>query len=666
MRQRTDLPEAAVDRDRLVAEIARIRAFEMKLLDLFSEGKLFGTTHTCIGQEVCTVSLYPHLDRARDAVFTNHRCHGHFLAHGGSMRALLAEIRGKSGGVCGGRGGSQHLCEGRFYSQGIQGGSLPIAAGYAYKIKQEQSGGIVVAHIGDGTLGQGVVYETLNIASLLSLPLLIVLENNGVAQSTDTATTIAHDMAARFAAFGIEVDRREASDPVELSRHLASVVAEVRAGRPRVQLLDTFRLMAHSKGDDDRDPELIEAAWSRDYFARLLDGGDPVATEAWERARAELERLDEALDAADWEPVGPLEPFASPARPLASSSSELVASAGATARVAELLNRALDRCLSDDPDTLVLGEDLLDPYGGAFKVTRGLSTRHPGRIFSTPISEAAIVGFGNGFALSGGKSIVEIMFGDFAALAADQIVNQAAKMHFMYAGKAEVPTTVRLVSGGYRGYGPTHSQSLEGLFCGVPGLKVVALSRRHDPGKLLERCVLRDPNPVLFVENKSLYTLRPHAEPPDGFRFVEQAAKEPNEYPPLHFTTTDDGGAADVTVVTYGGLTDMVEEALEQLILEEETEFDYFVLTQLSPLPIEAIVESVRRTGRLVTVEEGPRSFGIGGEVLAQVTAALPDRTLRCARVGAREVPIPNSRVQEAQVLPSRQGVVNWILSVLV
>ena len=146
--------------------------------------------------------------------------------------------------------------------------------------------------------------------------------------------------------------------------------------------------------------------------------------------------------------------------------------------------------MAADRDVILIGEDLLDPYGGAFKVSRGLSTRFPDQVFSTPIAEAGIVGLSNGLALAGMRPVAEIMFADFVTLAADQLINFAAKFHAMYGGKVACPLTVRLVSGGGRGYGPTHSQSLEGLFCGVPGLRVIALSRRHDPAELLGQAVL--------------------------------------------------------------------------------------------------------------------------------------------------------------------------------
>ena len=294
-------------------------------------------------------------------------------------------------------------------------------------------------------------------------------------------------------------------------------------------------------------------------------------------------------------------------------------------------------------------------------MSKGLSTRFPERVVSTPISEAALIGYANGWALGGGKAAAEIMFGDFATLAADQLINQAAKMHFMYGGKVSVPTTVRMVSGGYRGYGPTHSQSLEGMFCGIPGLKVVALSRRHAADILLGAALLRDPNPVLFVENKSLYALRPLGGAPAGFRFVSGKPADAGHYPSLHFTSAERGDSADVTLVTYGGLTDIVEEAIAQLTVEEELEIDYFIVTQLSPLGVRDVAESARATGKLVVVEEGPRAFGVGSEVVSQVLPAVGGH-LQAIVVASHDVPIPNSRVQEREVLPSRDRIVQAVV----
>ena len=662
-----------VTRDQLIKVMARIRAFEEKLLDLFAAGELSGTTHTCIGQEACAASLYCHLDRDRDMVFSNHRCHGHFIAFGGSTRSLMSEIMGRTGGICSGRGGSQHLCDGGFYSQGIQGGGMPLAAGCALGLAQQGKGGIVVAHIGDGTLGEGVLYEALNLISLRSLPVLIVVEHNGVAQSTDTESTTSGKVIDRFRAFGIESDRRSAADPVELAAHFARVVQQVRDGQPYVQVLDTFRLAAHSKGDDDRPADMLRLARERDFLESLIRDEDTVATTAYSAARTEFNDLADELAQEPNQPFADVSALADPPEPLFDSSADLIYTADAErpGRISESLGAALAHAFDSEDRFVMLGEDILDPYGGAFKVTKGLSTRWPDRVWSTPISEAAIAGIGSGYAMSGGKSVVEIMFGDFALLAADQIINQAAKMHYMYDGKVNVPLTVRLPSGGYRGYGPTHSQSLESRFCGIAGLKVVALSRRHRPERLLKAAVVDDPNPVLFVENKQLYSLKPHGGPPAGFRFVPTPSASNDHYPNLMYTTTDGDDAADFTVVTYGGMTDLVEAAMEALILEDEFDFDYIIMSQLNPMRSDEIARSARLTKRLVTVEEGPQGHGIGGEIVAQVVQALSHENatqgppLKVGRVGAADVPIPSSRSQEAAALPSTESIVATLRSIL-
>ncbi len=655
-----DVITREVDTATFVRRIARIRAFETELLEMFGQNKLSGTTHTCIGQEICAVAVYANIDPARDGVFSNHRCHGHFLAYGGPMDGLLAEIMGREGGVCQGRGGSQHLSYGRFHSNGIQGGGLPIAAGYAWRLRAEGKNGIVVAHIGDGTLGEGVVYETLNIASLLSLPLLVVLEHNGYAQSTDTGHTIAGDYLKRFEGFGVGHDRRKADDPAALSSHMAGVIESVRGGRPFVQVLDTFRLMAHSKGDDDRPKELLDKAWKADFLASGLDAGDPVMTAAWSGAKDEVAAVSADVESRPLAALGRAEAFVEPGpMPFASSADLLYHPPSGderAKRINEELNLGLDRLMQETKDVFLIGEDVADPYGGAFKVTRGLSTKYPDQVLSSPISEAAITGFGNGAALAGARPIVEIMFGDFVTLAVDQLVNQAAKMNFMYAGQARVPLTVRMVSGGYRGYGATHSQSLEAMLCGVPGLKVVALSMRHDPAALLH-AVVHDDDPVVFVENKQIYAERPHSAPPDGFWFEPVAAA--TAYPNLHYSTGAD--EADVTVVTYGGLTDQVEAAMTEMIVEDELDFEYFILTQLHPLHVDDVAASVRRTRKLLVVEEGPAGFGVGSEVVAQVHQALDGTPFSSRREGALPVPIPSSRSQELDVLMSSDKIAETI-----
>ncbi|TFH34461.1 MAG: alpha-ketoacid dehydrogenase subunit beta, partial [Anaerolineales bacterium] len=173
--------------------------------------------------------------------------------------------------------------------------------------------------------------------------------------------------------------------------------------------------------------------------------------------------------------------------------------------VLQALNHGLRQCLEGSSEVYLLGEDILDPYGGAFKVVQGLSTDFPERVLTTPVSEAGIVGVGVGMALRGLRPVVEIMFGDFLTLAADQLINHAAKFRWMSNDKVRVPLVVRTPMGGYRGYGPTHSQTLEKHFFGTPGLRVVAVNTLVNPQTIIARVVLEEDDPVLFVEHKLLY-----------------------------------------------------------------------------------------------------------------------------------------------------------------
>lgn len=266
-----------------------IRLFEQSLLDLFSTGVLAGTTHTCLGQETVAVGVVSAIDRARDIVFSNHRGHGHFLAYSGEVERLYREIMGQPGGVCGGRGGSQHLYLDNFYSNGIQGGIVPVATGMALAEKQKGSGAVAVVFLGDGTLGEGAVYEAFNIASLWQLPIVFVIEHNGYAQSTPSTLQIAGEVAARPRAFGIQTAECRSVDAADISAAAATAIDAARAGRgPQALVCYTYRLGPHSKGDDTRPAGELRDAWARDPLkaAREAMPGDEAL--AIEREVAEV------------------------------------------------------------------------------------------------------------------------------------------------------------------------------------------------------------------------------------------------------------------------------------------------------------------------------------------------------------------------------------------
>jgi TPP-dependent pyruvate/acetoin dehydrogenase alpha subunit len=251
------------DNESIYRALYRIRRFEELVLKNFSSGVFYGTTHTYLGQEANAVGVLSHTHES-DIVFSNHRGHGHFLAYGGDMRALFAELMGKATGVCAGRGGSQHLNWGNFFSNGVQGGTIPVATGIAlaekFKHHAADEQPLTIAFLGDGTLGEGVIYEAFNMASLWKAPILYVLENNRIAQTTPIELAVAGDISARFKAFNIPTDELDSSDVLEIRSLAGNLLADIRKNpSPRSLILRTCRFGPHSKGDDTRSHEDIEA-----------------------------------------------------------------------------------------------------------------------------------------------------------------------------------------------------------------------------------------------------------------------------------------------------------------------------------------------------------------------------------------------------------------------
>lgn len=274
-------------REHFYYQMTLVRQFEERVFELFARGELFGTTHACIGQEANAVAVLDHL-RPKDIVVSNHRCHGHYLMHTGDAKGLLAELMGKAGGVSGGRGGSQHLHSGNFYTNGVLGSTIPVAAGMAYAEKKKGTGALAVVFVGDGAFGEGVLYEALNMISLWQIPILIVVENNRYAQTTPLALNFAGSFLARARAFDISAGEIESTDVEELHCRFAEVIPSVREqSRPHMEVIHTYRLCGHSKGDDFRPAEEIQAWKERDPLKIL---GERIYGER----RAEIE--NEAKD----------------------------------------------------------------------------------------------------------------------------------------------------------------------------------------------------------------------------------------------------------------------------------------------------------------------------------------------------------------------------------
>ncbi len=327
--------------------------------------------------------------------------------------------------------------------------------------------------------------------------------------------------------------------------------------------------------------------------------------------------------------------------------------------VLDAINSGLKRALSDDERVLLLGEDILDPYGGAFKVTRGLSTAFPQRVLTTPVSEAGMTGVAAGMALRGLRPVVEIMFGDFITLTVDQLVNSAAKLRWMYNDTVSVPLVVRTPMGGRRGYGPTHSQSLEKLFLGIPGLRLVAASHFGDPGELLYRAILQQDDPLVFIEHKLLY----------GLQVIDAAGADELEITrsggvdlfPAYRVHVRGAPPPSITLAAFGYMAELARQALLKLAYEYEVFAELIVLTQLAPLDIVPVLESAAATGRLLTIEEGSGPGGWGAEVLSACTAALGRKLSAARRVAGAHTPIPAAAGLERAALPEVEDILRAV-----
>lgn len=284
----------------------------------------------------------------------------------------------------------------------------------------------------------------------------------------------------------------------------------------------------------------------------------------------------------------------------------------------ESLRSGLHDAMADDPRVYMFGEDIADPYGGAFKVSKGLGTAYPDRVKSTPISEAAITGIATGMALRGMRPVVEIMFGDFLTLCADQIINHAAKFRGMFDDQVSVPMVLRTPMGGGRGYGATHSQSIEKIFFGTPGINIVAPTHLHDPGALLRKSILETGDPVLFLEHKMLYP----AELLNGEPGIWTGTADDGDGWPTVLARNFNTEEPDVTIIAYGGVARHVVSLMKDLADEEIRILAVFP-ARITPFPVDAIVAAAARTGRVIVAEEGTAGFNWGSEIASVLNEHL-------------------------------------------
>jgi 2-oxoisovalerate dehydrogenase E1 component len=633
-----------------IKELIRIRNVEQAFLDLFSQGKLNGTVHTCIGQELSAIAFAGQLKKS-DFVFSNHRCHGHFIAYTKEWKSLILELMGKKGGVCSGVGSSQHLQLFNFFSNGIQGGIMPMAAGFALGNKIKKSKDVGVVYIGDGTLGEGVVYETLNFISKKEIPLLIVCENNKYAQSTPIEYNMAGSIEQRAKAFGIEFRESNTYDyNISILTEAKSSIDYVReSGKPLFHLVNTYRLKAHSKGDDDRDIAEIQEYEKKDILNRLQlqdpitikNINNQVYDEIWAFINEVLN--NEELTVDDYFNLNKSK------EPKAISYSKYIPSLNR--QIQDLNTTFLE--LMEDTKTVFIGEDIVDPYGGAFKVSKGLSTKFKERVIGTSISEGLIAGVANGLALNGFKPYAEFMFGDFTALAFDQFINHAAKIYNMYNKKISCPVVFRTPMGGKRGYGPTHSQSLEKHFIGMDMFEIIALNKYIKPGSIFDY-VNKRIHPTLIIENKVDYGKKANLDLPNGYEILISDEELPNLLikPIVSNNIT-------TTIITYGSTSELAVENLEKIFLEHDELAQVLILTKIDPLPEDFILSNIQNNTKVLTIEEGTQRGCIGNNIISLIAQNKMNITFKI--VTSLDTTIPSVKSLEEDVLANEKMIFNLL-----
>ncbi|MCJ7529563.1 MAG: dehydrogenase E1 component subunit alpha/beta [Anaerolineales bacterium] len=668
------IEEQALTKDTLLdylRQVMEIRALENNIANLLSKAVLKGASHLCAGEEAVAVGAVSAL-RDDDLITSTHRGHGHAHAHGDKVaktpdakqehyNKMMAEVLGKTGGYCKGKGGSMHIADvehGNLGATGIVGGNIPVAVGAALAQKLQRTDRVVVCFFGDGASNTGNFHESLNMASIWDLPVIFVVENNMYGMSVPfKKVTKLPDIASRACAYGIPGEVVDGMDVLAVRGAVKKAAERARRGEgPTLIEAKTYRWYGHSHSDPRayRTRE-EEAEWKlRDPIIVMKENLEAVKM----LTNSEFEALETAVD----EKMEKAMKFsnASPAPKVEDVTTDVFAPVKFTATdyetdrrlriaiakgevkreisyAAALVEAAREEMLRD-PKVFIMGEDV-GLYGGAYGATRDLYKEFgEWRVLDTPISEATIGGAAVGAAMAGMRPIAEIMYVDFTPLAMDQVANQGAKNRYMFGGKTSVPMVIRTEGGAGRAIAAHHSQSLESLWTHFPGIYVVMPSTPYD-AKGLFKASIRDDNPVMFIEHKMLYKEK-------GF--------VPEEEYIIPFGVADiKRPGKDVTLVTYSR---QVLNSLETAnkLAQEGIDVEVIDLRTLKPLDIDTIVASVKKTGRLVGVTEAYENTSFIDEVMVQVNEQAFDYLdAPMVRVAAANVPVPRAEILEDIVIPN-------------
>ena len=644
-----------------------IRQTEEQLARCHQRGLIHGACHTYVGQEAIAVGVCSHL-RRDDVVFSTHRGHGHALAKGLPPVELIAELFGRETGCSRGRGGSMHLFApeiGMMGTSGIVGPCILQAAGAGYSFKLLKTDRVAVAFFGDGAVNNGAFHEGLNMASIWRLPVLFVCENNQFATEVPFQFVAGNpSVASRGAAYGIPGVEVDGNDVGAVAAAAGEAVARARSGGgPTLLECKTYRTRPHSEGMGDYTYRTREevAAWRERCPIKRLRAvmlEQTLATEAELDAldaeiQAEIAAASQAAEQAPWPAAAAARAHVYCEQEPGVRGQESEARPGAATReisFAAATVEALDFEMARNPGIFVFGEGI-GVRGGNFGTTAGLFAKYGAeRLRDTPICERGFVGLGCGAAMTGARPVIDFMFVDFLNDAFGELINQIAKMQYMSSGRLRMPILLRGCVGIGHSAATHHSGSYHSIYSHIPGLRVVVPATPYDAKGLLTRA-LRCDDPVLFLEPRELMASKgPVPAEPYEIEFGKARIAR---------------AGRDLTIVA---IALMVQRSLAaaELLAKDGISVEVIDPRTVSPLDTETILASVKRTGRLLIVDEAFAPCSLGAEIAARVAdAGFDDLDAPIRRLNGAFCPTPYSPSLEKVVTPQVADVVRAIRELL-
>jgi pyruvate/2-oxoglutarate/acetoin dehydrogenase E1 component/TPP-dependent pyruvate/acetoin dehydrogenase alpha subunit len=645
--------------------MVRHREFEDRVLKHFSQGDIPGFVHLSQGEEAIPAGAMAAL-RDDDYILTHHRAHGHLVAKGGDVARMMAELFGRKTGIMKGKGGSMHLTDpdvGDLGADGIVATGLVTACGAGLSSKMRNAKQVTVCFFGDGCLNTARFHEGLNLAAIWKLPVVYVCENNGYAEETPiTYSMSSRDAIARASSYDIPAVTVDGNDVIAVYEAVAEAVNLARGGQgPSFIECNTCRWRGHFEGDPQetyRTKKEMEECKKKDPILRfkikLLEIQVLTEGEIDRIYQEAVSEMDKAVEFAMGSPWPEPDEVLSDVYAETPTADEGGSYTGPMREVTFLkaINEAIDEELTRDSGAFLMGEDI-QKWGASLGEFKGLCDKHgPERVRNTPISETAIMGTAIGAAATGMRPIAFMMFGEFMGVCMSEILNALCKSRYMTGGKVKMPVTIMAYSGAGMSAAGEHSSCLDGLFSSITGLKLVAPSTSYDAKGLLKSAI-RDNNPVVFFYHKMLLS--------GGYK-----SHIPNyDYTiPLGKADIKRVGS-DITIVAWAL---MVHRALAAAKKLEERGINVEVVDPrtLVPLDMVTIAESVKKTGRLVIIDEEPKTGSFSADIIATVSEELFDYLKApVKRVCAPDTPIPFSPVLEKIWMPDEQDLINAVMEIM-